>query len=140
MILSAQCNNDHVDKRLITSYSIETRTEHERDLVEKEFKLLLGKLGMQKALAAEVHAAGFHGQGETTVRWTSKTSPYSITITRGSYPKYLSSDIAWDFRGSKQDWQKFEQELQGFQKKVVEWFKKRPELLHKESTYWDGSM
>ena len=140
MILSAQCNNDHVDERLITSYSIETRTEHERDLVEKEFKLLLGKLGMQKALAAEVHAAGFHGQGETTVRWNSKTSPYSITITRGSYPKYLSSDIAWDFRGSKQDWQKFEQELQEFQKKVVEWFKKRPELLHKESTYWDGSM
>ena len=100
MILVTGCNRKHVDERLITSYSIETRTEQERNLVEKEFQLFLGKLGMQKALAGSVPTEGFHAKGETTIRWISKMPPYSITITRNPHPKYLSGDIAWNFRGS----------------------------------------
>ena len=134
------CNRERVDGRLITSYSIETRTEQERDTVEKEFQVFLGGLGMQKALAAGAHDAGFHAAGETTVRWTSKSASYSITVTKNSSPKYLSGDIAWEFRGPKQDWANFEADLQAFQNRVVDWFKKRPELVHKESSYWDGSM
>jgi len=140
LLLFAGCDREHVDERLITSYSIETQTEAERNLVAKEFQSFLDTLGMEKALAAGAHPEGFHKDGEITVRCNSKTAPYSITIVKNPHPKYLSGDIAWDFRGPKKDWLKFESELRGFQTQVVEWYKKRPDVLQKESTYWDCSM
>ena len=138
--LIVSCNREYVDGRLITSYSIKTRTEEECDIVEKDFQVFLDKKGMQKALAEEAHDAGFHGEGDTTVRWNSRSAPFSITVTKSQFPKNLSGDIAWEFRGPKEDWLVFKAELQEFQDEVIDWFKKRPELEHKESTYWDGSL
>ena len=138
--LISSCQREKVDGRLITSYSIKADTEADRVAIITDFETFLDKSGMQKALAAGAHKEGFHGDGDTTVRWDSLAEPFSITVTKSKFPKLLSGDIAWDFRGSKADWLKLEFKLQDFQKEVVEWFKKRPDVNHVESSFWDGSM
>ena len=134
------CDREHVDGRLITSYSIETNTEADRDAIVNDFEAFLGQSGLKKAASPGADPAGFKTQGENTELWESASPPYSITISENPNPKYLSGNISWDFRGSNADWTKLESELQQFQREVVEWFKKRPDVLHKESSYWDGSM
>ena len=140
LLLVAGCHREHVDGRRITSYSIEVKAEADLDVVEKEFQMFLDKLGMQQVTTVQTDEAGSDGEGEKTVKWLSRTDSYSLTITQVPNSKYQSGDIIWVFRGPSKDWAKLEIELQGFQEQVVEWFKKRPELLHKESSYWDGLM
>jgi len=139
-VLLVGCNRDHVDERLITSYSIKTNSETNRKKIVNDFETFLARFGLKKSASPYAETAGVKTQGESTELWESIGVPYSITISKNPNPKYLSGDLAWDFRGSKEDWKKEELEIQRFQREVVIWFKKRPDVVHKESSYWDGSM
>ena len=138
--LLSGCNREHIDERLITSYSIETHTEVERDTVITEFERFLGDSGLKKAVVPGGDAAGFNVKGGRKELWTSDNPPFSITVEANPHPTYLSGDISWNYRGQKADWPKFEGNVKRFQTQLVEWFNKRPDVIHKESTFWDGSM
>lgn len=133
------CHREYVNGRLITSYSIEATSEAERDLIVDDFQKFLGKLGLKKSKSSGSQTAGFHSQGETTELWEAANGTYGITISENPYPQYLSGDVSWNFRGSIADWTILEGDLQKLQSEVVDWFQNRPDVLHKESSYWDGS-
>ncbi|MGJ8641474.1 MAG: hypothetical protein ACSHYA_18940 [Opitutaceae bacterium] len=134
------CTREHVDGRLITSYSIEITSEADRETLVNEFEEFLGQSGMKKVASPGTSTGGFKMHGENTEHWESTSAHYMITVSENPNLKYLSGDIAWNFRGSDADWAKLESELQQFQRGLVEWFKERPDVLHEESSYWDGSM
>lgn len=139
-ILLVGCNREHIDGRSITSYSIETNSEADREAIVNDFVTFLGDSGLKKAASPGTDTSGFKTLGENTELWKSASAPYTITISKNPNPKYLSGDISWKFRGSNADWMKLESEIQQFQRKVVDWFKMRPDVIHKESSYWDASM
>ena len=138
--LLSGCSRDHVDSRILTSYSIVSKSEADRDVIVDDFEEFLGQSGLENTPVESGDTAGLKSEGESTELWRSASAPYAITITENPEPVYLTGDISWDFRGAKADWPILRSEIQEFQRSVVDWFKMRPDVNHKDSTYWDGSM
>lgn len=94
-ILLVGCNREHIDGRSITSYSIETNSEADREAIVNDFVTFLGDSGLKKAASPGTDTSGFKTLGENTELWKSASAPYTITISKNPNPKYLSGDISW---------------------------------------------
>ncbi|WP_145281003.1 hypothetical protein [Pirellulimonas nuda] len=143
VLVQTGCNRNHVDGRLITSYSVETASGDERKSLVLDLEVYLAKSGMKKGGKGKdpgFGASGFHNAGEAAEFWVSPTGEYSLSIVLNPNGKLLSGDIGWDFNGDRADWVELEAEIVGFQTDLVNWFRKRPEVIQKESSYWDGKL